>query len=143
MAEFLAKSPQAKYGWAKRQRNKSVQEYLKYQGAKDVQKQAYEDMLAKVQEWTSPTADHKRMKEFMADQLTESIKFDCGTYYSEQIARLQATPLKTIVDEHIESLRHSVEYHTKEYIEELDRINKSNTWKVELVKSLGLPPKVA
>lgn len=37
----------------------------------------YEEMLAEVEAWTPPTDDHTGFKEFMADQLRESIKFDC------------------------------------------------------------------
>lgn len=38
----------------------------------------YEDMLAQVQQWQPPTADHEELKTFMVDQLTQSIQFDCS-----------------------------------------------------------------
>jgi hypothetical protein len=38
----------------------------------------YESMLAEVNAWTPPTPEHERLKAFMQEQITESIRFDCG-----------------------------------------------------------------
>lgn len=37
----------------------------------------YQDMIRQVNAWTPPTKDHTRLKEFMLEQLTSSIDFDC------------------------------------------------------------------
>jgi hypothetical protein len=143
LATFTSKSIQAQYGWARRERTKSVVQYLRYQAERDEQAKAYNDMLRQVHAWNPPTPDHEGMKRFMVEQIMDSVKHDCGTYYAEQADKARKMSLKTMVAEHIDSLKHSVEYHTKQLIEEMDRVNGRNTWKVELVKSLGLPPKIS
>ena len=41
----------------------------------------YTTMLDKVKEWTPPTDEHVAFKEFMIQQLTDSIQYDCNTSY--------------------------------------------------------------
>lgn len=38
----------------------------------------YEAMLRQVEEWRPPTEDHQGLKDFMVQQLNESIRFDCA-----------------------------------------------------------------
>lgn len=42
-------------------------------------RQKYEAMLAQVEAWEPPTADHGELKTFMRQQIEESIRFDCST----------------------------------------------------------------
>jgi len=42
-----------------------------------VRKGRYEAMLDDVNAWVPPTPDHQGLKDFMVEQLTSSIKFDC------------------------------------------------------------------
>lgn len=42
----------------------------------------YEAMLAKVRQWEPPTQEHVNLKDFMIEQLTDSIDFDCREYKS-------------------------------------------------------------
>lgn len=51
-----------------------------YNAKKDVTKGRYEAMLAKVEAWEPPTEEHAAFKEFMADQLRGSIRFDCSPF---------------------------------------------------------------
>src|SRR5690606_5838921 len=43
-------------------------------------KSRYLAMLEQVSAWSPPTEDHVCLKEFMKQQLTESIKYDCSIY---------------------------------------------------------------
>src|SRR2546425_1153733 len=40
----------------------------------------YRAMPAHVEAWDPPTGDHQTFKEFMLDQLNQSIQFDCGEF---------------------------------------------------------------
>lgn len=40
----------------------------------------YEAMIEKVEAWEPPTEDHVAFKQFMLDQLRESVKFDCRPF---------------------------------------------------------------
>ena len=44
----------------------------------------YEAMLAHVEAWQPPTDDHFELKEFMKNQLEESVRFDCTPLSYEQ-----------------------------------------------------------
>jgi hypothetical protein len=54
-----------------------------YLAEREVKRGRYEAMLVKVHAWEAPTADHAGLKRFMVEQLTDSIKFDCGSYEPE------------------------------------------------------------
>ena len=43
----------------------------------------YESMLERAKAWDPPSADHVEMKQFMIQQLEESIKFDCDGSYDK------------------------------------------------------------
>lgn len=42
---------------------------------------SYEAMLVKVRAWTPPTSDHVEMRNFMIEQIQQSIEFDCDCSY--------------------------------------------------------------
>ena len=41
----------------------------------------YRAMLEKVVDWNPPSEDHVRLREFMIEQIEQSINYDCDTYY--------------------------------------------------------------
>jgi hypothetical protein len=50
----------------------------KYLAKNQAIEERYRAMLTEVEAWEPPTADHVELKQFMLDQLTESIRFDCS-----------------------------------------------------------------
>lgn len=54
----------------------------------------YERMLAMVDAWEPPTRDHHGLKEFMQQQIRDSIKWDCREpeWYSDLYGPLEMTP---------------------------------------------------
>src|SRR5574341_660996 len=49
----------------------------------------YEAMLVKVRAWTSPTPEHDGLRDFMCQQITQSIDFDCHESYCSEPTRRQ------------------------------------------------------
>lgn len=98
-------------------------------------RKSYQDMLTEVQRWEAPTTEHAPLKKFMADQLTESMKFDCGEDYF-----VHNVPKKLCVHDwqntKLEKLQKDVDYYTKEYEAEVARAAKSNAWLQQLHTSL-------
>ncbi|VTR91619.1 unnamed protein product [Gemmata massiliana] len=45
-------------------------------------------MLEHVRAWEPPSTDHENLKQFMIDQLRESIDFDCRGEYREPLPAL-------------------------------------------------------
>lgn len=48
---------------------------------RNAQRERYEQMAALAEAWEPPTEEHRELKDFMVNQLVESIDFDCNTSY--------------------------------------------------------------
>lgn len=98
----------------------------------------YRRMLAMAKAWEPPTPDHAGVKKFMIEQITESIKFDCGTeYYDEQLQRLDVVvPIAEYRAAEIADIEKDIAYHEKKWNEEVARTNERNEWKRQLIASL-------
>jgi len=96
----------------------------------------YEEMLIKVKQWNPPTSDHIGLKDFMIEQITSSIKFDCGTscYEEQQIKLLTGSEWRA---KRIQLLQKAVAYHTKEHLNEVARVAGRNDWIKKLRESLS------
>ena len=98
----------------------------------------YRAMLAEVEAYKSPSPDHDNFKKFMADQITESMKFDCSSnYHREAIeaAKLMSGAEWILTEK--ERLEKSMGYHRDHYQKEMDRAKNRNEWLSKLCKSLG------
>jgi len=98
------------------------------------QKEGYESMLAKVRDWTPPTEDHRGLKQFMIEQITQSISFDCSYEpdkpSSEPSSGAEWLKLK------IKNAKEDIKYHSENYTEEVARIEERNKWIEDLRGSL-------
>lgn len=101
---------------------------------KDEQRARYEAMLAKVRAWAPPTPDHVGLKQFMTEQLADSINFDCSP------GGLLTPPKKMEPGDwhqaEIAKARRAVEYHTSERAKEVERTEARNCWLADLRASL-------
>ncbi len=97
---------------------------------------AYRDMLDSVRTWIAPSKEHESLKEFMAKQLKDSIKFDDHTdYYEKPIVRLSA---QDWLDEQKAKALKDIAYHKAERAKEIERTDQSNTWLRLLRESLAV-----
>jgi len=106
----------------------------------DETEKKYRDMLDKVLAWKPPTKDHQGLKEFMISQIKGSINFDCDKSYIND-PELK-TPEQHLYDKLL-SLKRDVEYHSKEWEEDVERAKNNNAWVKNLVKSLGITREAA
>lgn len=98
---------------------------------------SYRRMLALVRDWQPPTKDHEELKKFMIQQITDSIKFDCGsTYYQEAFEALAKTTVQEFASQSKEKAMKDVVYHRKSLAEERKRVDDRNEWKRQLLASL-------
>jgi len=93
----------------------------------------YEDMLSKVQKWKPPTIEHASLKQFMIQQLLESIEFDC--FVPEMPQRLSGEEYR---EQQIKKALSDIEYHEREYAEEVNRVYERNKWLLSLRESLKI-----
>ena len=80
-------------------------------------KNRYNAMLSKVRSWIPPSEDYKCIKDFMENQLTDSLDFDCSHVYVENIIPkdewIQKQANRTDL---MESIMYNLEHYNKEVI---------------------------
>jgi flagellar motility protein MotE (MotC chaperone) len=97
-------------------------------------KKQYLNMLDKVKKWVPPTKDHAGLKQFMIEQITQSIDFDCNESYYQEVIH-QKTDSAWVADK-IKELNEDIQYYTKEDKEEIKRCKERTKWIQALKKSL-------
>jgi hypothetical protein len=99
-------------------------------------------ILEETENWNPPTEEHVGIKDFMIQQLEETIKYDGDTSYDEdeldEIVRQMESPIdvKRIKEDYIESLNEDLESAKKRLDEELKRCEDSDEWVSKFLKSL-------
>ena len=116
-----------------------IEQQQKWFNEKVLLKNKYEAMLAKVNEWTPPTSEHAQLKQFMADQIVQSIDFDCNTAAAIESLRKasEMTPLEYYAKE-VKDLEWKVIYYAEEADKEQKRNTEANAWIDALCGSLGV-----
>lgn len=100
------------------------------------QRAAYNQMLCQVRSWIAPSDDHARLKEFMAAQIIDSIKWDCdNTFWLNRDIERQ-TP-EQFRNSKIAKAAADMAYHAKEYEQEVERCAARSRWVKQLKESLA------
>ena len=93
----------------------------------------YNDMLFKVKAWRVPSKDHRRLKEFMIEQIEDSIKWDC---HKSKINNIRELSGEEWLDRNIKNTVNDIKYHKEEYLKEIIKVDKRNLWIMQLRESL-------
>ncbi len=100
---------------------------------KNILREKYNKMLHTVHSW-KVSSEYDNLKKFMIDQIEQSIEWDCDvSYYSTPKEKVDCY---TWYENMRNILIGSLEYHKKEYEEEVERVEKRNQWIKGLRKSL-------
>ncbi len=135
--ELLAMDHSTADAKAKEAHQKHIDYHTKAIAKNNALSAKYKAMLAQVEAYESPSPDHDNFKKFMADQITESIKFDCSSnYHRESLASAKLMSGAEWILAEKERLEKSIDYHKKQHQEELDRTNNRNEWVKKLRDSL-------
>jgi len=97
-----------------------------------LRRKRYGHMLENVESWQPPTEDHLGLKTFMIDQIKSSIFHDCATVSEEP--KLLSGPQWW--QKEVGNAEWNIEYHEKEYKEEVKRTDGRNKWLSELRESI-------
>lgn len=92
----------------------------------------YNFMLEKINKWKPPTPEHVNLRNFMIQQVQDSIEWDCDEYEIETLSFTECIDIQ----KHIEYLKKDVDFHKNLYQEELKRIEDRNKWLSDLRESL-------
>lgn len=91
----------------------------------------YEAMLEQVRSWEPPTAEHRGLRDFMENQLVESIKFD-GTTMREPVL----LPVDEWLAQEIGVVERAIAHHSKQRAAEIERARERTAWVKALRQSL-------
>lgn len=98
----------------------------------------YLSMLQAVRDWRPPTTEHEGLKKFMTDQLTESLKFDCGWPSGDRWA--PEVPPRVSAEEYearvIARLTSDLNFASDALAKEFERVRSQNEWVTALRDSL-------
>jgi len=92
-------------------------------------------MRSQVADWQPPTPDHQGLKDFMIQQLDETMRFDAqpGTYYLDKASIRTGEQWRA---DQIEELNDRIERYTEEVRKENERTAARNKWVADLRRSL-------
>lgn len=90
---------------------------------RDEQRKAYEAMLSKVRSWKPPTAQHEGLRNFMVQQITESIDFDCRKQ-EEPVC----PPPSEWHEKEVSECHRLIGYHAAEHAKEVARAADRTEW---------------
>lgn len=95
-------------------------------------------ILYQVRQWTPPTPEHAGLKDFMVNQLVETIKFDGDSTYHEEALAKSEGPLdvKVLRAAMLAKGQEDLAKYTEEYRKEVERCNNSNKWVEQLIASV-------
>lgn len=93
-------------------------------------------MLAHANRWEPPTIEHQGLKDFMVQQLTDSIEHSGSDYLVRRIAEVEASEPIEFFNSDLEQAEKDIEYHARSYAEECERVATRNQWVADLRASL-------
>jgi hypothetical protein len=102
--------------------------------AADTLREKYAAMLAQAEAWTPPTAEHVGLRDFMLQQLNESMRFDCGV--GPQPERLDPA---VWIARQFEQHRRMLATYERMHAEEVARTEGRNQWIKALRESVPVP----
>lgn len=112
--------------------NNALVRYRERQRERAATQARYEAMLDQALAWQPPTPDHVEMKNFMVQQLQESIRFDCG--YEIPMPTRQTGG--EWLGEELAAAERSAERHAKQHEEAVERAEQRGAWVRALRESL-------
>lgn len=101
----------------------------------------YAAMLAKVDQYKSPSKEHDEFAKFMREQIVGSIEFDCDNEYHEKaIAGSRLKSGSEWKKDALDKLNQNIRYHTEEHQKEVKRCADRTAWVKQLFNSLEVQP---
>jgi hypothetical protein len=85
----------------------------------------YRAMLAEVEAWQPPSDNHVEFKDYMVNQLTESIRFDCSTSHLPEIPVSDPAEWR---QDRIAKAQKDIRYHDEQYAAECERAAERTAW---------------
>jgi len=110
---------------AKAEFDQAMADHIRYAAEQAAGERRYREMLAQVEAWKAP-AEIESLRDFMRDQLKQSIEFDCGgSYKPSPPVRLTGEKWR---EAKLQRASKDLAYHETERAKEIDRTNARNKY---------------
>ena len=121
--------------------NKHVEDHVSYYREKISECEElltqYNEMLAKVNDWIPPTEHHVELKNFMKQQIEDSIGHDCDLdYYEIQLSLIKELTIEKFKEDKLNNAEYNIKYHSKHVLKDSERNAKRVEWLQKLLDSL-------
>jgi len=98
-------------------------------------------MLGEAMKFVPPTEDHVGIKDYMIDQIEQTIKHDCDVYYAQKglkdiIKQIKNFNIKEIRSSRLKDYKLDLENSRTRYNQEIERCDDANRWAYNLLKSI-------
>jgi hypothetical protein len=134
LASLLAMSEVQAAAKAIEEHREAVESNRRYVAKQAATQARYQRMLDMVQAWTAPTPGHEGLRAFMLEQLTESIRFDCG-YEPDTPELLDG---RAWLDKAIAKANSDIAYHEANHAKEVERAKNRTEWVQALRRSVSV-----
>ena len=99
----------------------------------------YQKMMERVRAWKIPTEEHSSLKQFMMDQIYESLKWDCNSdYEKENLAKLERLEPLDVFNDALSGAHKEVACHSTGLSKSIEKDHQANKWIIALYDSLGV-----
>jgi len=113
---------------------KAVEYWRERMAKRKAERERYEAMIAKVEAWTPPTDEHVGLKNFMLEQLRDSLDFDCGTSSFDKMPVRQTEAAWHAAQ--VAGAERRIARDAEEHQKEVDRVKGRTEWVAALRRSL-------
>lgn len=112
---------------------KNRKEFLEKKADYEQMMGRYRDMLRATKQWIPPTPEHNNLKDFMVQQLEDSLKFDCRLT-TPHIVETREEYIKYYMSS--ERFTEEIDYCRSQYEKEVMMCNERKKWIMDLMDSL-------
>lgn len=135
--EKLASDVKACDRQAKTEYKKELQLYEKRKVEIDDLKEKYNAMLERVRVFNPPSNDHVPLKEFMEEQIIQTMEHDCDHKYNTPPTLLTG---KQWLAREVKRAETNFKYYLKEYEKQVKYVDDRNRWVNQLRETIGPQP---
>ena len=137
LAKAESMTSKERLAWGTKSKRQQLKDYRASLAKKKEIKARLETMIAQVEGWVPPSADHNGLKKFMLEQLASTMDHDGDVaYYEKEIERTKETEPLEYFEGFLKHLKWSVEYHKKEAEKDNERTDGRTQWITDLYDSL-------
>ena len=132
--EAMTDAERRDYGWNRK--DEHLRYLLEEKRVRDGELGQCRQMLTQAQAWQPPTGEHQGLKDFMVQQISESMGLLDG-YYEAQIEAAKTRTPTSFYEEALAEAKRHLAWSEEQWQKEVERTEERNRWLSDLRASLA------